>query len=129
MLTYPMQIDVESVVPFHQTSDEDFSRVFDVNARGAFLLSKMIAPVMASQEPYTVETNRFGTRQLSRGAIVHIASAMAFGAVPCKTPYITAKHALLGITRSSGTYSHPDVSSMILTLVCSYGFESGWSPS
>jgi NAD(P)-dependent dehydrogenase (short-subunit alcohol dehydrogenase family) len=93
---------VEAVVPFHLTSDEDLTRVFDVNARGAFLLSKAVAPVMAEQHPYTVSTKRFGERTLSRGAIVHVASAMAFGAVPCKTPYITAKHALLGITRASG---------------------------
>ncbi|PVI03083.1 NAD(P)-binding protein [Periconia macrospinosa] len=79
----------------------NFNRVHDVNARGAFLLSKAVAPVMAGQEPYTITTKRFGERTLSCGSIVHVASAMAFGAVPCKTAYITAKHALLGITRAS----------------------------
>jgi NAD(P)-dependent dehydrogenase (short-subunit alcohol dehydrogenase family) len=92
-------------VPFHETSDEDFDKVFNVNARGAFLVSKAVVPVMAGQEPYNVTTKRFGKRSLSRGSIVNVASAMAFGAVPCKTPYITAKHALLGITRASGKHT------------------------
>jgi NAD(P)-dependent dehydrogenase (short-subunit alcohol dehydrogenase family) len=96
------QIDVEALVPFHATSDDDMSRVVNVNAHGAFLISKAVARVMSEQEPPTVQTKRFGSRSLSRGAIVHIASAMAFGAVPYKTPYITAKHALLGIVKASG---------------------------
>lgn len=103
-----MQIDVEAIVSFHATSDEDISRVFNVNARGAFLLSKAVAPVMAGQEAHTVTTKRFGTRTPSHGAIIHVASAMAFGAVPCKAPYITAKHALLGITRASGKLPQPN---------------------
>ncbi|KAF1992985.1 NAD(P)-binding protein, partial [Amniculicola lignicola CBS 123094] len=69
------------VVPFHMTSEEDFRRVFGVNARGSFLLSK---------------------------AIIHVVSAMAFGAGPCKVLYITAQHALLGITRASGKLSKHD---------------------
>ncbi|KAK7187236.1 short-chain dehydrogenase/reductase family protein [Paraphaeosphaeria sporulosa] len=58
-------------------------------------------PALTAQTTYAVRTKRFGEQALSRGAIVHVASAMAFGAVPCETPYITAKHALLGITRAS----------------------------
>jgi NAD(P)-dependent dehydrogenase (short-subunit alcohol dehydrogenase family) len=96
------QVDVEAIVPFQVTSDDDLSRVLNINAYGAFLISKAVALVMAEQEPYAVKTRRFGTRTLSRGAFVHVASALAFGAVPYKTPYITAKHALLGIIRASG---------------------------
>lgn len=96
------QIDVEALLPFQVTSEDDMNRVMSVNAHGAFIISKAAALVMTAQEPRTLTTKRFGTRSLSRGAIVHIASAMAFGAVPYKTPYITAKHALLGIVRASG---------------------------
>ncbi|ORY09576.1 hypothetical protein BCR34DRAFT_665425 [Clohesyomyces aquaticus] len=93
--------DIKALAPFHETSDEDFDRVLNVNAKGAYLVSKAVAVVIAVQEPVKVSTKRFGERTLSRGAIVNVASAMAFGAVPGKTPYITSKHALLGITRAS----------------------------
>lgn len=84
----------------------------------SLLISKAVAPVMTEQEPHTVKTKRFGTRSLSRGAIVHIASAMAFGAVPYKTPYITAKHALLGIVRASGKRDSHRKLNRRLTLAC-----------
>ncbi|OAG10984.1 uncharacterized protein CC84DRAFT_1173290 [Paraphaeosphaeria sporulosa] len=42
-LTRASHIDVEAVVPSHLTSDADLTRVFDVNARGAFLLYKAVA--------------------------------------------------------------------------------------
>jgi len=38
----------------------------------------------------------------SRGSIVNVASALAFGPMPTTTPYITAKHTLLGITKAFG---------------------------
>jgi NAD(P)-dependent dehydrogenase (short-subunit alcohol dehydrogenase family) len=97
-----VKTDIHARAPFHETSDEDFDRLLNVNARGAYLVSKAVATAMASQEPTTISTKRFGVRTLSRGSIVNVASAMAFGALPGKTPYVTSKHALLGITRASG---------------------------
>jgi NAD(P)-dependent dehydrogenase (short-subunit alcohol dehydrogenase family) len=98
------EIDTSARVPFPETSDTDFERILNVNARGAYLVTKAVAAVMAGQDPMTISTKRFGTRTLSRGSIVDVASAMAFGALPGKAPYVTSKHALLGLMRSSGKY-------------------------
>jgi NAD(P)-dependent dehydrogenase (short-subunit alcohol dehydrogenase family) len=76
-----------------------------VNAKGSFLVTQAVARVMQEQEPRTFVPKRHGTRQIGRGSIVNIASALAFGAVPGKAAYIASKHALLGITRSAGKSS------------------------
>ena len=101
MLT-TLQIDVKSLAPFPHSSIDDLDKIFDVNVRGTFIVSQAFATVMAKQEPRVSMTKRFGERRLGRGSIVNLASAMSVGAIPRKTPYTTAKHALLGLTRSSG---------------------------
>jgi NAD(P)-dependent dehydrogenase (short-subunit alcohol dehydrogenase family) len=102
MLT-DLKVDVESYGPFTATSESDFDRVMSVNAKGSFLVTQAVARMMQEQEPRTfVPRLRHRTRQIGRGSIVNIASALAFGAVPGKAAYIASKHALLGITRSAG---------------------------
>ncbi|KAF2868457.1 hypothetical protein BDV95DRAFT_579890 [Massariosphaeria phaeospora] len=89
------------MVPFTDTPNDTFDQVHNVNVRGTFFVTKAVARVMAAQEPLTTTTKRFGPRTLSRGSIVIVASAIAFGAVPGKTSYCTSKHAVLGLARSS----------------------------
>lgn len=95
-------VDVAEYVPFTENSEADYDRVMDINAKGAFLVSKAVAKVMKEQEPKIVTLPRHGTRDLGRGSIVNVASALSHGVVPAKLPYCTSKHALLGITRACG---------------------------
>lgn len=76
----------------------------DINAKGAFLVSRAVARLMKEQEPKIVTLPRHGTRDLGRGSIVNVASAASHGVVPAKLPYCASKHALLGITRACGMY-------------------------
>ena len=80
----------------------DLDKIFEINVRGSFLVSQAVSAVMLEQEPLQVTTKRFGSRTLCRGSIVNVASTMSMGATPRKTPYVTSKHALLGLTRAAG---------------------------
>jgi NAD(P)-dependent dehydrogenase (short-subunit alcohol dehydrogenase family) len=99
------QVDVAEYVPVTETSEVDYDRVMDINAKGAFLVSRAVAKVMKEQEPKTVTLPRHGTRNLGRGSIVNVGSAASHGVVPAKLPYCASKHALLGITRACGMYA------------------------
>ncbi|KAF2651449.1 NAD(P)-binding protein, partial [Lophiostoma macrostomum CBS 122681] len=94
-------IDTTALTPFPQTALADLDTINSVNVRGVFTISAAIAAIMTSQEPRTIETKRFGSRSLGRGSIVNMASAMSVRVIPHKTPYIMAKHALLGFTKSA----------------------------
>lgn len=101
-------------MPFTESSEEDYDRVMNINAKGAFLVSRAVARLMKKQEPKIVTLPRHGTRDLGRGSIVNVASAAAHAVVPAKLPYCTSKHALLGITRSCGMYlDSPDQESLL----------------
>ncbi|KAI5867645.1 NAD(P)-binding protein [Durotheca rogersii] len=93
-------VDVAEYVPFEETADDDYDRVLEINAKGSYLLSKAAVKVMKDQEPLQVHLGRHGIRDVGRGAIVHVCSAMAVGAVPWKAPYVASKHAMLGLTRA-----------------------------
>jgi NAD(P)-dependent dehydrogenase (short-subunit alcohol dehydrogenase family) len=98
------QVDVAEYISVTETSEADYDRVMEINAKGAFLVSRAVAKVMKEQDPKTVTLPRHGTRDLGRGCIVNVASAASHGVVPAKLPYCASKHALLGITRACGTY-------------------------
>ncbi|MBX5000296.1 SDR family oxidoreductase [Rhizobium lentis] len=70
-----------------KTTDEEWSRCFDVNLKGAWNCCKAVLPVMIEQ---------------GGGVILNIASTHAFTIVPHTFPYPLAKHALLGMTKSLG---------------------------
>lgn len=57
---------------------------------------------MQSQEPVSVDLGRHGRRDVGRGSIVNVSSAMALVAVPGKAPYTTSKHAVTGVTKAAG---------------------------
>ena len=82
---------------------EDYDRVMRINATGSFLCTQALCRAMQGQEPRSVVT-RNGTRDIGRGSIVNVASAMSYAAVPGKVAYTAAKHALLGITKTAGEF-------------------------
>lgn len=67
------------------TSSKTWDETFDVHVKGAFYATKYAIPAMVAA---------------GGGAIVMVASAQSFTAVANSAAYISAKHALVGITRS-----------------------------
>ncbi|OWV66176.1 short-chain dehydrogenase [Rhizobium sp. R339] len=69
------------------TTDEQWSRCFDVNLKGAWNCCKAVLP---------------GLIERGGGVVLNIASTHAFTIIPHTFPYPLAKHALLGMTKSLG---------------------------
>ncbi|MBX5226595.1 SDR family oxidoreductase [Rhizobium sp. NLR9b] len=69
------------------TTDEEWSRCFDINLKGAWNCCKAVLP---------------GFIERDGGVILNIASTHAFTIIPHTFPYPLAKHALLGMTKSLG---------------------------
>jgi NAD(P)-dependent dehydrogenase (short-subunit alcohol dehydrogenase family) len=66
-------------------SDDDWSRCFDINLKGAWNCCRAVLPDMLDA---------------GEGAILNIASTHAFTIIPHTFPYPLAKHALMGLTKS-----------------------------
>ena len=81
----------------------DYDRVMGVNAKGMLLVANAVIRVMQKQEPRIFKLPAGGTREIGRGAIVNVTSAMSYAVIPGKIAYATSKHAALGITKSLGT--------------------------
>ncbi|XDG05434.1 hypothetical protein ABKA04_005049 [Annulohypoxylon sp. FPYF3050] len=94
-------VDVSSYVPFEETDPDDYDRVLGINTKGVFLVTRAVAKIMQSQEPVSVDLGRHGQRDVGRGSIVNVSSAMALVAVPAKAPYTTSKHAVTGVTKAA----------------------------
>ena len=69
----------------HETSVEDFDRVWGVNGRGVFLMCRAALPQMLAQ---------------GAGAIVNIASVAGIVAFPARAAYNASKGAVVMLTRS-----------------------------
>lgn len=65
---------------------EDFQRVIDVNLTGTFLVMKAAIPAL---------------RASGGGTIVNLASVLGEIALPRLSPYVAAKHAVIGLTKSA----------------------------
>jgi NAD(P)-dependent dehydrogenase (short-subunit alcohol dehydrogenase family) len=65
---------------------EDFQRVLDVNLTGTFLMMKTAIPAL---------------RAGGGGTIVNLASVLGEVAMPQLSPYVAAKHAVIGLTKSA----------------------------
>lgn len=74
-------------LPLSQQSEAGFQRVADVNFKGVFLCMK-----------YEIEAMLSNGRG---GAIVNVASAMGLVGMPALSPYVGAKHGVVGLTRSA----------------------------
>lgn len=79
--------------PIEETSNEEYDRLFDVNARAVFWGCKHAASRM---------------RASGGGAIVNTASALSLTADAFLPVYTASKHATLGLTRSVGVAFAPD---------------------
>lgn len=66
-----------------ECSEGDWARVFDVNVRGTWLISRALLPLMPPGS-----------------AIVNVASGAGLRAIPRMAAYVAAKHAVVGLTRA-----------------------------
>lgn len=97
-----MQIDLDNYKSFTPLLDVDlFSKMVDVNIKGAVYFVRALTGAMAKQEPLSY-TGRHGTRSLGRGSIVLLGSAQSYIAAPGMISYTTGKHAIRGIMKSAG---------------------------
>lgn len=72
------------VQPIVEISLEDFEKVQHVNVRGVFLGLKHVIPVMTNQ---------------GSGSIINTSSVSGLGGTPGVAPYVTSKHAVIGLTK------------------------------
>jgi 3alpha(or 20beta)-hydroxysteroid dehydrogenase len=80
------------MAPMTELSVDDFDRVWAVNARGVFMGLRSVLKVMKPRES---------------GAIVNTASMAAIRGAATFSPYIAAKHAVLGLTKSAALEGAP----------------------
>ena len=72
------------VQPIVEVSLEDFEKVQHVNVRGVFLGLKHVLPVMTAN---------------GGGSIINTSSVAGLGGTPGVAPYVTSKHAVIGLTK------------------------------
>lgn len=91
----------------HRTIDRvdpaEMIRFWQVNIMGTVNCIQAVTKVMKEQSINTV-TTRGGTRELGRGVILNLGSANSYMATPEVSPYVTTKHAVIGLTKSSGEF-------------------------
>jgi 2-deoxy-D-gluconate 3-dehydrogenase len=73
------------MVPIHERSEEEWSRVIDVHLKGTFLCSKYVGKIM-------IEGG-------IRGNVINIASIVGLGGFPNRSAYGPAKSAILNLTK------------------------------
>lgn len=74
------------VAPLVEQDVEDFDKVQAVNVRGVFLGLKHVIPVMTEQQS---------------GSIINTSSVAGFIGSPGIAPYVTSKHAVIGLTKTA----------------------------
>lgn len=80
------------VAPITEQKVEDFDKVLAVNVRGVFLGLQKVLPVMIKQKS---------------GSIINTSSVAGLGGSPNVSPYITSKHAVVGLTKAAAVESAP----------------------
>jgi NAD(P)-dependent dehydrogenase (short-subunit alcohol dehydrogenase family) len=84
---------IETIVPFLELTDEEWTRLVDVNLRGAWLCSQVFC--------------RHAIADRRAGSIVHIGSIQAAKALPGRTHYAPAKLGLEALTRNMSAEMTP----------------------
>lgn len=79
----------------------EFDRVMNVNSRAVALCMQAEARVMIKQPRTLSSTYWKDERRAQVGSIVNFASVCGLQAMPNVMPYIAAKHAVMGMTRSA----------------------------
>ncbi|AQQ53113.1 SDR family NAD(P)-dependent oxidoreductase [Planococcus lenghuensis] len=74
------------VAPLVDQKLEDFDKVMNVNVRGVFLGLKYVLPVMIKQQS---------------GSVINMSSVAGLSGSPGVSPYITSKHAVVGLTKAA----------------------------
>jgi 3-hydroxybutyrate dehydrogenase len=74
------------VAPIVDQSDEDLTRVLNINIKGVFFGLKHVISVMLKQKS---------------GAIVNTASGVGLVGSPGLSPYVASKHAVIGLTKTA----------------------------
>ena len=80
------------VAPLPDQKIEEFDKVIAVNVRGAFLGLQHVLPVMTGQ---------------GGGSIINMSSIAGLKGSPNLAPYITSKHAVVGMTRAAAIEAAP----------------------
>lgn len=76
---------IAAMSPTHETSVEDWDRIFNINVRGSFMMAKEVIPQMIKN---------------GGGAIVNNASILGLKAIPGTAAYNSSKGAIVQFTRS-----------------------------
>ncbi len=76
---------IQHIDPVHKLAYADWKRVIDVHLNGAFLVSRAVL-----QQMYTRQS----------GTMLYMGSVHSLEASPLKSPYVAAKHAMLGLCRT-----------------------------
>jgi NAD(P)-dependent dehydrogenase (short-subunit alcohol dehydrogenase family) len=79
----------------------EFDRVMNINARAVLLCMQAEARIMLKQPRKLTGTHWKDERRAQVGAIVNFASVCGSQAMPNVMPYIAAKHAVMGMTKSA----------------------------
>lgn len=96
-----MKISATTFNPVSATDSDDFKHVQNVNVFGTFLITNTVAAAMMSQEPVPYDLSLPG-KGMTRGSIVNLGSLASVIALPNMVQYNTAKHGVLGITKTAG---------------------------
>ncbi|KAH7068768.1 putative oxidoreductase [Paraphoma chrysanthemicola] len=76
----------------------DWQRVLDINVNGTFYVLRAVARIMLDQSPIL---SSIDSRPLQRGSIVNFSSIQGVAGITLSTAYTTAKHAVIGLTRTA----------------------------
>lgn len=77
---------------------EDWNRVLDINLNGTFYVLRAAAAIMLEQD--FIRSSIDG-RSLQRGSIINFSSIQGVVGITLSTAYTTAKHAIIGLTRTA----------------------------
>jgi NAD(P)-dependent dehydrogenase (short-subunit alcohol dehydrogenase family) len=91
----------------HVPSSE-FDRVMSINARAVALCMQAEARVMLKQPRKLTSPYWKDERRTQVGSIVNFASVCGFLAMPNVMPYVAAKHAVMGMTKSAAIEHGPE---------------------
>jgi NAD(P)-dependent dehydrogenase (short-subunit alcohol dehydrogenase family) len=95
--------------PITHTTLEEWQRITQTNATGAFLCIKAVCKAMSAQDPIThQDPGNTGPTSPGCGAIVNVSSTMGFVGVGGRAAYTASKHAVSGLVKVAGEYLSRD---------------------